>query len=413
MFRFHALWVLIALPLLFQFPGNAQNYTISTIAGLRSNFGNGGPAANARFGLVSAVAVGPDGSVYVADAAYHQVFRVRPDGTMSLFAGCQTRGFGGDFGPATSAMLDTPTALAVDSGGDVFIGDSGNHRVREVTQYGNIQTVAGNGQVAPSPALSPVLPGEGGPATAAPLNQIAGLTFASNDDLVIADIGNNRIFRVSHDGNIHTIAGNASTPASLADQPALGATLNAPTGVAADWYGNIFFAEQKTGIVREIDANGTMTRIIGTGSPTDTPVASGSPLSYPLFSPMAMASDGGHIYIADTGRISMYTLPIGRAASIQTVAGDVTQISGWTGDGGSALAAGMNPTSVAVGRSNWSHLRRRFPSDAGLPQSRSQDTRQRRHSLRRRQSAHRSGRQWTCHFRSIVFPSGACHRPRR
>ena len=99
----------------------------------------------------------------MADAAYHQVFRVGPDGRTSLFAGSQTRGFGGDFGPATAAMLDTPTALAVDSGGDVFIGDSGNHRVREVTVYGNIQTVAGNGQLAPSPALSPVLPGEGGP----------------------------------------------------------------------------------------------------------------------------------------------------------------------------------------------------------------------------------------------------------
>src|SRR6202030_2118212 len=101
-------------------------------------FVDSGPAANARFGIVSAVAAGPDGSVYVADAAYHQVFRVGPNGNISLFAGCQTRGFGGDFGPATSAMLDTPTALAVDSAGDVFIGDSGNHRIREVTMYGNI-----------------------------------------------------------------------------------------------------------------------------------------------------------------------------------------------------------------------------------------------------------------------------------
>jgi hypothetical protein len=132
----------------------------------------------------------------------------------------------------------------------------------------------------------------------------------------------------------------------------LGATLNGPTGVAADLYGNIFFAEQKAGIVREIDSNGKMTRIIGTGSPADSPVASGSPLSYPLFSPMALASDGGHIYIADTGRISTYTLPRGRAASIQTIAGDITKHSGWSGDGDSALAAGINPTSVAVGRSN-------------------------------------------------------------
>lgn len=352
MFRFHRPWALVSVLLLFQFTGAAQYYTINTIAGLRSNFSDGSTPPNARFGIVSAVATGPDGSVYVADAAYHQVFRVGPDGHIKLFAGSQTRGFGGDFGPATSAMLDTPTALAVDSGGDVFIGDSGNHRVREVTVYGNIQTVAGNGQVAPSPALSPVLPGEGGPATAAPLNQIAGLAIASNGDLVISDIGNNRIFCVSHEGNIHTIAGNAISPASLSDQQALGATLNAPTGVAADLYGNVFFAEQKSGVVRQIDTKGNMTRIVGTGSPTDTPVTGGWPLSYPLFSPMALASDGWHLYIADNGRISMYTLPIGRAPSIQTVAGNSTLNSGWTGDGGPALAAGMNPTSVAVNPTN-------------------------------------------------------------
>src|SRR6185369_5150959 len=151
------------------------------------------------------------------DAAYHQVRKVAPNGTITLFAGGAVRGFGGDGGPATSALLDTPTALLLDSGGSLYIGDSGNHRVRVVSPFGNIQTFAGNGQLAPSPALSPVLPGEGGPATSAPLNQISALAFASNGDLLIADSGNNRIFRVSRTGNITTLAGNATTPASLAD----------------------------------------------------------------------------------------------------------------------------------------------------------------------------------------------------
>ena len=349
MFRSRALWAIVPALSLFQFSGSAQNYTINTVAGLSSNFRDGGPAGTARFGVVSAVATGPDGSVYVADAAYNRVFRVRPGGRISLFAGSGMRGFGGDFGPAAAAMLDTPTALAVDSGGDVFIGDSGNHRVREVTVYGNIQTVAGTGQIAPSPALSPILPGEAGPATSAPLNQIAGLTFASNGDLVIADIGNNRIFRVSNDGNIHTVAGNATARASLDDQAALSATLSGPTGVAADLYGSIYFAEQQSGLIHKIDANGRMTRIVGTGSPTDAPVANASPLSYPLNAPTALGSDGWHLYIADAGRVSMYTLPIGRAACIQMVAGTLTQNSAWAGDGGPALGAGMHPMSVAVG----------------------------------------------------------------
>ena len=241
-----------------------QLYSINTIAGQGLALGDGGPAASARFGAVSAIALGPDGSLYIADPVYPQVRRMTPDGKISLFAGGPVRGFGGDGGPATSAMLNNPTALLVDSGGNVFIGDSGNHRVRLVTAFGNIQTIAGNGQVAPDPSVSPVLPGEGGPATAAPLNQISGLVFASNSDLIISDFGNNRIFRVSS-GIITTVAGNATVPATLASQPAKTATLSGPSGVASDLYGNIYFSELNTDVVRMVDTHGNLTVLIGTG----------------------------------------------------------------------------------------------------------------------------------------------------
>ncbi len=330
----------------------AQNYTIGTIAGQGLTLGDGATALSARFGVVSAVALGPDGSLYIADAGFHQIRKVAVNGSISLFAGGSVRGFGGDGGPATAALLNTPTALAVDSSGNVYIGDSGNHRVRMVGIYGNIHTVAGNGQVAPSPALSPVLPGEGGPATAAPLNQISGLAFASNGDLVIADIGNARIFRISN-GNIKTLAGNGTTPASIADQPALPATLGAPSGVVTDYLGNVYFSDQTAGIVRMIDTKGNMTRIIGTGNPTDTPVSSGSPLSYPLLQPAGLMADSSfNIYVIEAGRVSIYmpaSFASGAPASIQAVAGDITQkVKSATGDGGPALSAGMNPRSVAV-----------------------------------------------------------------
>lgn len=329
-----------------------QNYSISTFAGLGPALGDGGPAAIARFGAVSAVALGPDGSLYIADSAYHQVRRMTPDGNISLFAGGPVRGFGGDGGPATSALLDTPTALVVDSGGNVCIGDSGNHRVRLVTTWGNIQTIVGNGQLAPDPSVSPVLPGEGGPATGAPLNQISGLAFASNSDLIVSDAGNNRIFRVSS-GVITTMAGNATTPASLSAQPAKSATLSGPSGVATDLYGNVYFSELKTAVVRMIDTSGYLTVLIGTGSPGSQPVASGSPLSYPLVQPIGMASDSSfNIYIIEAGRISMY-MPYnpetGAAPMVQAIAGDLTQtVTSGTGDGGPPLSAGMNPRSLAV-----------------------------------------------------------------
>ena len=330
-----------------------QNYTISTIAGQGLALGDGGPAPGARFGSVSAVALGPDGSLYIADSSFHQVRRMTPDGNISLFAGGPVRGFGGDGGPAASALLDTPTALVVDSGGSVYIGDSGNHRVRLVDTWGNIHTFAGNGQVAPDPRVAPVLPGEGGPATAAPLNQISGFAFASNSDLVISDVGNNRIFRVSS-GVITTVAGNATTPAGLAAQPAKPATLGGPTGVATDLFGNIYFSELQTAVVRMIDVNGNMTQFIGTGSLTGQPVASSmDPLSYPLVQPLGMASDSSfNLYIVEAGRISRFTpysYSSGAPASVQAIAGDLTQkVAVGTGDNGPPLSAGMNPRGVAV-----------------------------------------------------------------
>jgi uncharacterized protein (TIGR03437 family) len=347
------IFIIIAAILLAAFSCTAQNYAISTIAGQGLFLGDGGPAANARFGTISAIAMAKDGSLYIADSAFHQVRRVGPDGNVTLFAGSSVRGFGGDGGPATSAMLDTPTALVVDSGGALYIGDSGNHRVRVVSIYGNILTVAGNGQVPPSPSISPVFPGEGGAATAASINQVSALSFASNGDLLIADSGNNRIFRVTNHGNISTLAGNATTPAGLGDQPAASATLNAPGGLTADYLGDVYFAEPNMGVVRKIDTSGKMTVLIGTGSSSATPVANGAPLTYPLMQPGSLATDSsGNVYVVETNRISMYMPPnflSGAVASVQAVAGNIAlKISPGTGDGGPALSAAINPRGVAL-----------------------------------------------------------------
>jgi len=320
-----------------------QNYSISTIAGSGLTLGDGGAATAAKFGAVSAVAAGRDGSLYIADPIFHQVRKVTPNGQISIFAGGPVRGFGGDGGFATSAMLDTPTALVVTASGTVFIGDSGNHRVRAVTPYGFIQTVAGNGQVPASPSAAPVYAGEGGAATSAPLNTIAGLGFDSNGSLLIADSGNNRIFRVSGTGLITTVAGNATTAAAPADQPALAATLLTPTGVAGDVFGNVYFSELMTGTVWKIDSTGKMTRLIGAGST----------MGYPLTAPLGLGSDNAYnLYIIEPRRVSLYTMPtpINPVASIQPIAGDPTQtVTSGTGDGGPPLAAGMNPRSVAAG----------------------------------------------------------------
>ncbi len=109
-------------------------------------------------------------------------------GDISTVAGTGTGGFGGDGGPATSAQLNFPTGVAVDSSGNLFIADTGNDRIRKVDTSGNISTVAGTG--------TPGFSGDGGPATSAQLNFPAGIAVDSSGNLFIADAENHRIRKV-------------------------------------------------------------------------------------------------------------------------------------------------------------------------------------------------------------------------
>jgi len=147
---------------------------ISTVAGngqgssvIGTNFGtlgDGGPATSASFSIVIRCATDRAGNLFVVDQGAHCVRRIDTGGTISTFAGrcvaaAATNGYAGDGGPATSAVLNNPTALAFDAPGNLYIVDQANHRIRRVDSSGTIQTVAGNG--------SPTFSGDGGPATSA------------------------------------------------------------------------------------------------------------------------------------------------------------------------------------------------------------------------------------------------------
>ena len=147
------------------------------------------------------------------------------------------RGYSGDGGPATAAELNSPTGVAVDAAGDLFIADSGNNRIREVNlATGMITTVAGNGTGGYS--------GDGGPATAAELDYPEGVAVDAAGDLFIADSDNNRVREVNlSTGMITTVAGNGTDGYSGDNGPATAAELNYPEGIAVDAAGDLFIAD--------------------------------------------------------------------------------------------------------------------------------------------------------------------------
>ncbi len=174
---------------LLSFPAGAQQYVISTIAG-------GAPPATPVRGLdmplnVRGVATDAAGNVYFT-SALDCVFKLDSNGIVTLVAGNSRPGYSGDGGPGTRAQLDSPLAMTVDRAGNLFIADTGNHRVRRVSSDGIIVTVAGNG--------SPGFSGDGGPAVSAQLHSPKALTVDSGGNLFIADLDNRRVRKVSPDG---------------------------------------------------------------------------------------------------------------------------------------------------------------------------------------------------------------------
>ena len=144
------------------FSAFAQSGIVTTVAGngTAGFTGDGGPATAARLKKPGGVALDAAGNLFIADTWNHRIRKVTPGGVISTVAGNGTLGFSGDGGPATAAQLNYPSDMAVDAAGNLFIADTGNHRIRKVTPGGVISTVAGNGTAGFS--------GDGGPATCGP-----------------------------------------------------------------------------------------------------------------------------------------------------------------------------------------------------------------------------------------------------
>ena len=231
-------------------------YNISTVAG-------GGPknlaALSASIGYPGNVALDEAGNAYISDSYSSRVLKVDTTGNVTVVAGNGTRGYSGDGGPATSAALNGPESVVVDATGNIFIADTENSVIREVTaSNGNITTVAGNG--------SPGYSGDGGPATGAQLYDPYGVFVDGSGNIFIADTDNCLIRKVSG-GNISTVAGDPAlqTPCGYAGDGGLAtsAQLDLPEAVFLDGSGNIFIADTDNNLIRVVNPGTASVTVAG------------------------------------------------------------------------------------------------------------------------------------------------------
>src|ERR1041385_2749995 len=217
-----------------------------------------GPASNALFYNPSAVALAANGDVIIADQQDNRIRRLN-NGTVSTIAGNGQHLFYAPGLPATASPMDWPAAVAIGPGNTLYFAELHGNRIAKIAADGTLVTVAGSG--------FPGFAGDNGRAAAAQLHSPSGIAFDGAGNLYIADQLNHRIRKVGPDGTIATVAGNGSAGYSGDGGKATAPSLNGPMDVASDSAGNLYIADTLNHRIRRVDTGGTITTLAGTGTP--------------------------------------------------------------------------------------------------------------------------------------------------
>jgi sugar lactone lactonase YvrE len=357
---------------------NVTTGIITTIAGNGQAYSANGPAASTGLGIPIGIALDAAGNVYISDGYQSRVLKLTATtGMIASIAGNGTAGWGGDGGAATSAYLNSPSSVAVDASGSIYIADG--LVIRKVNPAGIISTIAGNETYGYS--------GDNGPATSAALNIPMGVSVDASGNIYIADWSNNRIRKVNTAGIITTVAGNGTAGYSGDGGVATSAELNAPESVYVDASGDVYIADGGNNRIRKVNAAGIITTVAGNGTSGysgDSGIATSAELNLVGWSLGEVFVDpGGTIYISDSnnnriravgptsnvlaitvttsGSPSVYGSPVTFTATVPS--GDTNTVTFYSGGSPlgavtpsngiarltiSSLAVGVNPITASI-----------------------------------------------------------------
>jgi sugar lactone lactonase YvrE len=304
----------------------------TTLAGSPGVSGSAdGTGSAARFNIPVGVAVDSSGNVYVADTSNETIRKITPAGVVTTIAG--TVGTSGTLdGTGTAAQFSTPTSLAVDGSGNIYVVDQTDDTIRKVTSGGVVTTIAGS--VVTAGATN-------GSGSVARFNSPYGIAIDGSGNLYVADTGNGTIRKIDTSGNVTTLAGSPKV-SGYADGTGAAAEFRSPLGVAADSSGNVYVSDTNNNVIRKITPAGVVTTFAGLVPYVGWGNGTGAGAEFNT--PFGIAVDSnGNVYVADQGNTDIRKISPG---------GTSTTLAGQQGGGnadGSGSAAGFDfPTGAAA-----------------------------------------------------------------
>ncbi|MCW1924498.1 hypothetical protein OKA05_18170 [Luteolibacter arcticus] len=297
---------------------------VTTLAGSGGQGSADGTGTAATFNYPHGLTVDSAGNLIVADRYNHRIRRVTQTGVVTTFAGSTASYWDGS---GTGAGFYEPTGVSVDAGGNVYVADSFNHKIRKITSAGVVTTVAGTNMA------------KDGSGTSASFNKPEGVAIDADGNVFVADASNNKIRKITGAGVVTTFAGSGN-PGS-ADGVGTAASFNQPKGVAVDASGNVYVADSANHKIRKITAAGVVTTLAGSASPSNM---DGTGTAAGFGFPSGVAVDAsGNVFVADYNNRKIRKI---------TPAGVVTTFAGSGNQGstnGTGLAASFrNPAGIAV-----------------------------------------------------------------
>jgi sugar lactone lactonase YvrE len=289
---------------------------VGTLAGSAKQGYADGTGTEVQFNWPFGVAVDSKDNVYVADTGNHRIRKISPAGVVSTLAGSGEEGYAD--GAGTEAQFYYPADVAVDRKGNIYVA-TGNHRIRKITPAGVVTTLAGTGD-------------EGyadGAGTEAQFGSLNGVTVDGRGNVYVADLDNHRIRKITPAGVVTTLAGNGDE--GYADGTGTEAQFNQPFGVAVDGKGNVYVADTGNHRIRKISPAGVVSTLAGSG---DRGYTDGAGTEAQFYSPIGVAVDRkGNVYVTDVGnRIRTITREKGGPGRNEGPGGKGGLIGTWESD---------------------------------------------------------------------------------